>query len=229
MKHSDPSLTQLMDLLYSEMKKHANPEKAISMENYLKNQFECLGIKTPVRNDLQKGWFKMVKEANINHWDVVYNLWVQDQREYQYIAIDYFKKTPSKLIQIDDDQLLEEIITTKSWWDSVDLIASNYVGKYFLKFPEKIEPVIGRWRKSDNIWLNRTCLIFQLKYKEKLDFKLLTGLIEEFRWNQDFFIQKAIGWSLRQHSKLDPESVKNYLATAKLKGLALREASKYLE
>ena len=79
------------------------------------------------------------------------------------------------------------------------------------------------------MWLNRTCLIFQLKYKEKLDFELLTSLIEEFQWNQEFFIQKAIGWSLRQHSKLDPESVKAYLETSELKGLALREASKYLE
>jgi len=226
---ADSSITQLMDLLHGEMKKHANPSKAVNMVKYLKNQFKCYGIKTPIRNEIQKVWFKQVKEANINHWDLSYNLWAQDQREYQYVAIDYLKKTPAKLINIEDDKLLEEIITTKSWWDSVDLIASNYVGKYFLKFPEQIEPVIGRWRKSDNMWLNRTCLIFQLKHKEKLDFELLIGLIEEFKSNQEFFIQKAIGWSLlRQHSKFDPEQVKTYLKTAGLKGLALREESKYL-
>lgn len=228
MEVSGLSLSQLMDLLDGEMNKHANPDKAESMEKYLKNQFACLGIKTPVRNEIQKGWFKKVKNSDVNHWDLVYNLWAQEHREYLYIAIDHLKKTSSKLIEKEDDQLLEEIITTKSWWDTVDLIASNYVGKYFLKFPEQIEPVIGRWRKSDNMWLNRTCLIFQLKYKEKLDFELLTGLIEEFKWNQEFFIQKAIGWSLRQHSKLAPEAVRNYLVESELKGLALREATKYL-
>ncbi|MDG1333924.1 MAG: DNA alkylation repair protein [Crocinitomicaceae bacterium] len=228
MEITDASLPQLMDLLHGEMKKHANPEKAVNMANYLKNQFDCYGIKTPVRNEIQKEWFKKVKLANLNHWDITYNLWSQDQREYQYIAIDLLKKTPAKLIQIEDDKLLEEIITTKSWWDSVDLIASNYVGKYFLKFPEQIEPVIGRWRKSDNMWLNRTCLIFQLKYKEKLDVELLTSLIDEMKLNQEFFIQKAIGWSLRQHSKYDPDSVREYLKTSGLKGLALREASKYI-
>ena len=218
-----------MDLLEGEMKEHADASKAVNMENYLKNQFACLGIKTPMRNEIQKEWFKKVKTTDINHWDIVYNLWELDHREYLYIGIDLLKKTPAKLIQIEDDKLLEEILTTKSWWDSVDLIASNYVGKYFLKFPDQIDSVIGRWRKSDNMWLNRTCLIFQLKYKDKLDFELLTSLIEEFKWNQEFFIQKAIGWSLRQHSKLDPEAVKTYLETSELKGLALREASKYLE
>jgi 3-methyladenine DNA glycosylase AlkD len=222
------SLSQLMDVLHSEMKKHADSDNAIGMANYLKNQFDFYGIKRPVRNQIQKDWFKLVKSSDINHWDIAYNLWAQNQREYQYIAIDYLKKVPKKLIQKEDDKLLEEIITTKSWWDSVDLIATNYVGNYFLKFPEQIEPVIGRWRKSDNIWLNRTCLIFQLKYKEKLDFELLTNLIDEMKSNQEFFIQKAIGWSLRQHSKFDPDAVRSYLKTAELKGLALREASKYL-
>lgn len=228
MKEENHSVTQLMDLLHGEMKKHADPAKAVNMANYLKNRFECYGIKTPVRNEIQKDWFKKVKSSDVNHWDLVCNLWEQDQREYQYIAIDYLKKTSAKLIEKEDDKLLEEIIVTKSWWDTVDLIASNYTGKYFLKFPEQIDPVISRWRKSDNIWLNRTCLIFQLKYKEKLDFDLLTDLIEEFKPNQEFFIQKAIGWSLRQHSKLDPESVRSYLERSGLKGLALREASKYL-
>ena len=228
MKQDSLSLSQLMGLLHGEMNKHADPAKAVNMARYLKDQFACYGIKTPVRNAIQKEWFKLVKNSDINHWDLVHNLWALDQREYQYVAIDYLKKTPAKFIQEEDDKLLEEIITTKSWWDSVDLIASNYVGKYFLKFPERIEPVIGRWRKSDNLWLNRTCLIFQLKYKEKLDFELLKSLIEEFKPNQEFFIQKAIGWSLRQHSKHDPEAVKTYLESAELKGLALREASKYL-
>ncbi|MFK7785021.1 MAG: DNA alkylation repair protein [Crocinitomicaceae bacterium] len=222
------SLSQLMDLLHGEMNKHADPEKAVSMENYLKNQFACLGIKTPIRNEFQKEWLKKVKSSEVSLWDLVHNLWAQEHRQYLYVAIDYLKKTPAKLIEKEDDLFLEEIITTKSWWDTVDLIASNYVGKYFLKFPEQIEPVIGRWRKSDNMWLNRSCLIFQLKYKEKLDFELLTSLIEEFKWNQEFFIQKAIGWSLRQHSKCDPDAVRSYLEKAELKGLALREASKYL-
>ena len=217
-----------MDVLHGEVKKHADPQKVVSMANYLKNQFDCYGIKTPVRNQIQKEWFKQVKSAGINHWDLAYNLWAKDQREYQYIAIDYLKKVPKKLIQIDDHKLLEEIITTKSWWDSVDLIATNYVGNYFLKFPKQIEPVIGRWRKSDNIWLNRTCLIFQLKYRDQLDFHLLTDLIDDMKSNPEFFIQKAIGWSLRQHSKFDPDAVHAYLETAGLKGLALREASKYL-
>ena len=99
---------------------------------------------------------------------------------------------------------------------------------YFQKFPGKKEEVITRWRKSDNLWLNRTSLIFQLKYKDDVDFNLLKDLIKQFQPNKEFFIQKAIGWSLRQYSKFNPDAVKDFIEEINLQGLALREAKKYL-
>lgn len=222
------NLSELLGILQTEMEQHQNPTKAKNMATYLKDRFDCYGIKTPVRNEIQKRWFPLVKESGIGHWDLTYNLWAKDQREYQYVAIDWLKKVPKKQMKKDDDRYLEELITNKSWWDSVDLIASNYVGKYFQQFPEQIESVIGRWRDHHSIWLNRTCLIFQLKYKEDVDFELLKSLIIQYQGNPEFFIQKAIGWSLRQYSKFNPEAVRLFMEEIQLDGLALREASKYL-
>lgn len=138
------------------------------------------------------------------------------------------KKIPKKKIHIDDHRFLEELIITKSWWETVDLTATNYVGSYFQKFPEQIDPIITKWRNSSNIWLNRTCLIFQLKYKNEVDFELLKSLIIQYQGNPEFFIQKAIGWSLRQYSKSNSEAVKVFVEEIELKGLARREAVKYL-
>lgn len=225
---SNAHISNYLAALKQEMERHQNPKIAVNMAAYLKNNFACYGIKSPVRNSIQKAWFASLKGSEIDHWDVVMNLWNLDEREYHYIAIDYLNKTPKKNIQIDDYKSIEELITTHSWWDSVDSIASNYVGKYFLKFPEQIESVTTRWRNSKNMWLNRTCLIFQLKYGKEVDFELLKDLIRQYQPIKEFFIQKAIGWSLRQYSKFNPDAVRDFIEEIKLEGLARREASKYL-
>ena len=148
------TIPQLIGMLNTEMEAHQNPDIARSMSAYLKDRFQCYGIKSPVRNDIQKVWFKKVKSASINQWDLVYNLWALDQREYQYIAVDYMNKIPKRDIKLEDSSFLEELICTKSWWETVDSIASNYVSFYFQKFPDQIDPMITKWRKSDNLWLN---------------------------------------------------------------------------
>lgn len=221
-------LTEAIEVLEHEMKAHEIPSKAVNMANYLKNKFVCYGIKSPVRNEIQKSWFASIKGKGLDHWDVIFNVWDHDQREFQYIAIDYLNKIPKKDINLGDHKFIEELITTKSWWDSVDSIASNFTGKYFQKFPEQKDVIIERWRNSDNMWLNRTCLIFQLKYKDNVDFDLMKSLIKQYQGNPEFFIQKAIGWSLRQYSKFNPAAVKEFVEEISLQGLARREAIKYV-
>lgn len=222
------SAIELVEELAIEMKANEEPRKAINMAAYLKNHFACYGIKSPIRKEIQTKWITQVNKANIDRWDIVYLLWDKDQREFQYIAIDYLNRMPKKGYHANDYLKLEELITTKSWWDSVDSIASNYVGDYFKLFPEQMAPIISRWRKSDNMWLNRTCLIFQLKYKNEVDFELLKDLIRQFQPNKEFFIQKAIGWSLRQYSKYNPKAVAEFVDVINLQGLARREAIKYV-
>lgn len=205
-----------------------NPEQAEKMAAYMKGLFPFKGIKAPQRTEIQKHWFPLVKAAEVDFWQLMSALWELPEREYQFVAVDLMKKRPAKAFETEDWKQLEYFITTKSWWDTVDLIASNYLGKYLQRYPEKRDEVIQRWRNSDELWLQRSCLLFQLKYKEKTDFKLLTDLIRQFQPNPEFFIQKAIGWSLRQHSKFHPEQVREFVSASGIQGLALREASKYL-
>lgn len=224
----ETTFEEAIELLKVKMEYQQDPIKGVQMAAYLKNHFECYGIKSPVRNEIQRKWFSTIKPLGFDHFDIVYHLWALPQREYQYVANDYLKKLPKKKWKKNDYKILEELITTKSWWDSVDGLASNAVGAYFLQFPEKIDKVITRWRNSDNFWLNRTCLIFQLKYKDEVDFELLKDLIKQYQGEKEFFIQKAIGWSLRQYSKFNPEGVREFVKEIDLKGLALREASKHI-
>lgn len=222
------NIHSLIDALDVQLKRAGNAEKSEKMTDYLKGKFAFYGVYAGDRNAIQKEWFPLVKEHQPDFWELIHELWEKEEREFQMVGVDLLKKRPKKQYAIDDWQQFEWVITQKSWWDSIDLIASNAVGTYFRLFPEMRDGVISNWRSSDNFWLNRTCLLFQLKYKNDTDFELLTSLIDAFKWNQEFFIQKAIGWCLREYSKVQPEAVRNYLSTSELKGLALREASKYL-
>lgn len=211
------------------MRKIQNKTKGAEMKKYLKDQFPCLGIQRPGRNTVQKGWLAEVKaDPEVDPWALAWELWELEHREFQYVAIDYMRSFPKKSYKKDDHTKIERYLTTKSWWDTVDCLASHVAGNYFQQCPDKIESIITRWRNSDNMWLNRTCLLFQLFYQENTDFELLKGLILQYLAIKEFFIQKAIGWSLRQYSRTNPDAVRDFVDELNLSTVARREAIKYI-
>lgn len=208
-------------------KNNKNQENAIAMKKYLKDNFEFLGIKSPQRRELQKEYLKEIsKDKNINHQLVKY-LWQQQEREFQLLAIDYLVKNKKKL-KPEDITLIEEMITTKSWWDTVDTIAAHLVGELCKRYPNLIDEYIITWSISDNMWLRRTAILFQLKYKKDLDTNLLEKIIQNNNESKEFFINKAIGWILREYSKTNQQWVKDFIENNKLNSLSIREGSKYL-
>lgn len=207
---------------------HLDDELAIGMKAYMKGRFDYLGIKSPVRIEILKPFFPELRELETKDWmTVVDQLWDQKFREFQYAAMVFAHKK-IKDLQPEHLPFLEKLITKKSWWDSVDMVASNLMGAYFKMYPEKIPSAITRWTKSDNFWLHRTCIIFQLKYGADTDHKLLFELCTKYAGEKEFFIRKAIGWALRQYSKSDPKAVKAFIQKQKLSPLSVKEGSKYL-
>lgn len=205
---------------------NAKPAQALGMEAYMKNRFPFLGIKKPQRAALTKAW---IAEARTLSWSdtdaLVRELWHKSEREYQYIALDLLMKWKSKAPKEAIDLFLFCIVT-KSWWDTVDLIATNLVGTNFTKFPENKTHYITAWRNDPDMWLVRTTLIFQLKYKNETDKDLLASLIIQHADWKEFFIEKAIGWSLRQLAKFDEQWVIHFVQTQSLSNLSKREALK---
>lgn len=219
-------LIQQIDQTFS---KYKNLQKASKMSAYMKGKFDYFGISSPKRRELQADFYTELNLfSTLEKRDFVRELWQKNEREFLYFAIDFLKKWKKNDYLEQDIEFLQWLITQQSWWDSVDLIASNLLSQYFLLFPKKIEEIIPIWRASSNLWLNRSCLIFQLKYKDKVDFNLLKSLIVQFQDSKEFFIQKAIGWSLRSYSCFAPEEVKNFVTDYELKGLAKREALRKL-
>jgi 3-methyladenine DNA glycosylase AlkD len=133
-----------------------------------------------------------------------------------------------KLWTRDTIKLIEYCIVHKSWWDTVDYLNSYGSGMYFKKFPELKEALTSGWNRSGNIWLNRSSLLFQLKYKTETDTELLGRYIKRLSSSKEFFIQKAIGWVLREYSKTDAAWVRRFIRENKLAALSVKEGSKYL-
>jgi 3-methyladenine DNA glycosylase AlkD len=207
-----------------------NAKRAESAQAYLKDQFPFIGMETTIRRNAQKSWLDSLKniEERTIRWEIIRALWEKEERDYHHVAIDYLNSWPKHYFSPQDAQELEWILHTNSWWDSVDSIASNYLGKWAKMYPEKARNTFEKWRYHESFWMQRSCLIYQLKYKDQVDIDYLEDLIQQLNSNKEFFIQKAIGWSLRQLSKFKPDDVIQIIANHPIKGLALREASKYL-
>ncbi|MFC4802402.1 DNA alkylation repair protein [Neobacillus sp. GCM10023253] len=215
-------------LLTELFEENRNEENAGPMEKYMKGHFPFLGIKKPLRSQLEKQFFKETGILNNPfNQDFVWGLWEKEEREYQYTALVYMEKSLNKLDKA-DLPFMEQLITTKSWWDTVDAIAPKPVGTIAQVFPEVIEETINGWSVHECLWLRRAAILFQLKYKEKTDEELLYQYIRENASSKEFFIQKAIGWALREYSKTNPGSVGRFIVGHQLAPLSIREGSKYL-
>lgn len=213
--------------LYEEMIQHKNEEQARQMSKYMLNKFEYIGIKTPERRKIFKNFFKEYKNEEKIDWEFVNKCWENKNREFQYIAADYLKNMKDKLTR-DDIPKLKQLILKKSWWDTIDNLDMT-IGALALK-DSNVNKILLEWSIDENIWLRRIAIDHQLLRKEKTNTELLEKILKNNLGQVEFFINKAIGWALRDYSKTNPEWVKNFIEKNKEKmaKLSIREASKYL-
>lgn len=206
-----------------------NEELAGPMMAYLKNHFPFLGIKSPRRKELLKEHFaEYTLPGPEQLFEEVWKLYELPKREYQYAAIALIEKM-KKHLTTDDFPALLQLIETKSWWDSVDSIAPHFVGHIVKLDRDYGEKIMLEWSLSDNMWTNRSAILHQLKFKQQTDTELLFQIIKQHSDSKEFFIQKAIGWALREYAKTDPDLVKVFVEDHPLKPLSKREALKHFK
>jgi 3-methyladenine DNA glycosylase AlkD len=207
-----------------------NSENAFAMAKYMRNNFSFFGIKTENRRRIFKEiWKQNKKEVTENTREIALELYSKPQREFHYCAIEILIKELKGNYKKDDIQLIEKLIVTNTWWDSVDTIAKYILGEYLLEFPLETKNIIALFSKSENIWLNRSAILFQLNYKQKTNFDLLKTECNKHKMSKEFFIQKAIGWALREYAKINPEAVKIFVANNNLMPLSTKEALKNIK
>ncbi|MEZ5429522.1 MAG: DNA alkylation repair protein [Pyrinomonadaceae bacterium] len=219
--------TDYIRKLSEKLQQNAVPENVAPMKAYMKNRFEFFGLKAPQRRALFREFFAAEPLPPANELERnVLALFDLPEREFHYFAIELtgkFKRgwKPETL------ELFEKMILRRSWWDSVDYIKSVCLKDYFLRFPENRHQITQRWIDSGNIWLQRLSVIFQLGYRDKTDLELLKRNILQLIDSREFFVQKAIGWALRDYARTDPVFVRRFVSEHDLKPLSRREALKH--
>ena len=206
-----------------------NEENAFQMKKYMKDLFSYYGIKTTERRAIFHDLLKLYKqEISENYREIALTLFKKEYRELHYCGIEILIKNLKKNYRKDDIKLIETFLITNSWWDSVDTISKYLLGQYLIEFPNETEKVIERFSNSNNMWLNRSAIIFQLGYKKNTNYELLFSECLKHSQSKEFFIQKAIGWALREYGSVNPGLVLNFVNNTNLKPLSRKEAIRKL-
>ena len=216
----------LLDLI-TDFEENRNELLAESMSKYMQDKFRFLGIRGATRTEIYKKYFPDARKTKTIDWDFVESCWNKEEREFQYVVV-YYLKAMQKFLKREDISRLKYLIVTKSWWDTVDLLA-KVVGSLIIRI-EGYDQIMLEWSKDSNIWLRRVAILYQLSLKDKVDKQVLDKILVNNLGDSEFFINKAIGWALRDYSKYNPEWVREFIKKNKenMDNLSIREASKYI-
>ncbi|MEV6651769.1 DNA alkylation repair protein [Streptomyces sp. NPDC051219] len=207
----------------------ADPARAEGAAAYMKGVARFLGIRTPHRRELSRTVLDGLPRPDERDCAAIaLRCWELPEREYRYFAVDYLrgqvKRCSSGLLPV-----VRHLLVTDAWWDTVDPLAAHTVGALVAADPG-LTRVMDAWIEDDNLWMARTALLHQLRFKAATDSGRLFGYCLRQAGHPDFFIRKAIGWSLREYAKTDPEAVRDFVAGARdrLAPLSVREALRNL-
>ena len=215
--------------LRTQLEAHKDKDNALQMQAYMKDLFPFLGIKAPERKALLKQILDSKKEElKANCRAIAIALYELDEREFHYCAIELVGKFLNNKYAEADFDYISDLITTKPHWDTVDFIAKHILGNYILQYWDKRHEYVSQLSGSEHMWLNRSAILFQLGYKTKTDTEILFNVCKAHADSNEFFIQKAIGWALREYAKTHPQSVIDFTNQEQLKPLSKREALKRL-
>lgn len=213
--------------LFEKLEAEKDEQQAVKMSAYMKDNFPFLGVPKPRVNEIIKPFIRQTTKSRAVDWDFIFFCWEKEYREAQYVGAEYIYAVQKNLTDHDIDNL-KKLIITKPWWDISDGL-DKVIGNLSLYYPSVNDEMLA-WSSSDNIWLRRVSIDYQQKLKNRTNAVLLERIICNNLGTDEFFINKAIGWSLRDYSKVNPDWVKSFLAQygERLARLSIKEASKYL-
>jgi 3-methyladenine DNA glycosylase AlkD len=217
--------------LIKQLKQEANKTQALAMEAYMKQRFPFLGVKAPLRQQILKNLVTAYK-TSLDRTTIIAiakRLYAQPEREFHYCAVELVSRFLKKKILKEDIDFIEYLIVTHSWWDTVDMVCKHHLGNYLKLYPNETEAVIRRYSDLDHLWLNRSAILFQLEYKSDTNQDLLFDLCLKHKDTEAFFINKAIGWALREFSKTAPEHVRHFINMHEFAPLSRTEALRLID
>lgn len=213
--------------LRDDLTSSGDAERAVGMKAYMRDKFPFLGVQTPLRKELCQEYFAAAKNEKTVDWNFISLCWQEPCREFQYVAVGYLALM-REFLTPGDIPKIKELAVTKSWWDTIDGL-DRIIGNIALVYPG-VNHILLEWSVDENFWLRRIAIDHQLTRKDKTDTELMEKIIVNNLGQTEFFINKAIGWSLRDYSKTNPGWVRDFVERYRegLSSLSIKEASKYI-
>jgi len=222
---------ELQTLLRAELARAADPKKTAAMQAYMKSTMPYYGVQTPAQRAITGRLFAAHRFETAAGWRAAcLKIWREAKyREERYAAVEltgfkYYREWQT----LQTLPMYEEMIVAGAWWDYVDAIASARLGPLLRRYPAPMRKKMLQWSRSPNLWKRRSAILCQLSFKTETDLDLLYAAIEPSLASQEFFLQKAIGWALRQYAWTDAREVRRYVRAnaMRLSALSKREALK---
>jgi len=208
-------------------KKIENKKQAVLMSKYMRNMFSFYGLHRPERQEVYYNFIKEEKKSGTIDWNFLEECWNDKHREFQYLACEYLLALKN-FLKYEDIERIRKFVKTKSWWDTIDSLC-KVIGDISLR-DKRVKDLMLEWSLDDNFWIRRTAIEHQLCLKGATDKELLSKIIKNNFGSEEFFINKAIGWALREYSKTNPNWVKNFIETNKdkMNTLSIKEGLKII-
>ncbi|GJM19711.1 MAG: DNA alkylation repair protein [Phycisphaeraceae bacterium] len=219
---------QLTDAVAKGLGKLRVRADAAPMQRYMKTEQPFYGVKKPGRVVLMRDVKKrFVPTSRRQYESAVRALWKQPHREERYVALLYARAFDD-FVAAESIPLFETLMVQGAWWDLVDELAVQVVGRVWLRDRAAVEPWADRWIASDDMWLRRAAIIGQVKHKGETDEGRLFSFCRARMHEKEFFIRKGIGWALRAYSYDAPDAVIAFLRAheGELSPLSFREGAK---
>lgn len=213
--------------LRAQFEAHADEKTAEQMAAYMRGLFAFYGLKAGKRKELSQAWIKEARKRKVVDWDLLDKCYADEHRECQYFVVDALKAM-QRFLTYEDVPRIWPYIKEKQWWDTIDGLA-GVIGHIALK-DERMDDLMLEWSVDEDFWVRRVAILHQLKNKDKTNAQLLETILVRNFGSDEFFINKAIGWSLREYSKTNPGWVRDFVETheAEMAPLSIKEASKYI-
>jgi 3-methyladenine DNA glycosylase AlkD len=231
--------SDLIDAVCRQLEKAGDPGRAVGQQAYMKSAMPFRGITAPALRSILKPMLAdpayLLNERD--EWEAtVRGLWDGARfREERYAALAIcghrlYQPWAGRRAAV---PLYRHLIESGAWWDFVDDIAAHRIGPILRAHPDTEPDRMRSWAISSQMWVRRTAILSQLSSRDETDRRLLLDCIAPNLADREFFIRKAIGWSLRQYAHCGTEAgdwVRDSVAELgpRLSPLSRREALKHL-
>lgn len=191
-------------------------EKVRQRSSYMKSALPVCGLPVPVLRELLKTGFSFSRRPFAEQfaiWDMVWHeatthegralaaFWVEGDLADAPEPATFFK-------------------TVAPWstgifcWDVSDLLSGLHA-RLLERAPEVVLPQLRIWNHSRNPWLRRqsvVSLIFQARQRAVVPAApVVLEFVETLLGDPDHYVQKGVGWCLREASVVHPGAVEGFL------------------